>query len=47
MKNGIDFRIAPTQVTVNNTNIPQCINLGVKKTFYFVIEDKGFDKIAF
>ena len=47
MKKGVDFRISPTQVMVNNVLIPQCINLGVKKPFYFVIKDDGFDKITF
>jgi hypothetical protein len=47
IKKGINFHISPTQVIVNNTLILQGINLGVKKTFYFVIEDDGFDKITF
>ena len=47
MRNGVVFRISPTQVIVNSTVIPQCINLGVNKPFYFVIEDDGFDKITF
>lgn len=47
MKNGVNFSITPTQVRVNNTAIPQCVFRGVKRPFYFVIEDKGFDKITF
>lgn len=47
MKKGIDFQISPTQLMVNNTIIPQFINLRAKKSFYFVIEDDGFDKITF
>lgn len=47
MRKGIDFNVSPTQVMVNNTIIPQCVNLGVKKTFYFVIKDDGIDKITF